>query len=213
MKGKHLVLGSTGLVGNKLIHHLSRNNLETIALTRRKIENLPKNISELIIEFNSSLKEVSLPECEHLHVCMGTTIKTAGSREGFKKVDLDYCVDIAQRAQKSGASQISIISSVGANDLSKNFYLRIKGMLIKKILTMGFDTVNIYLPGLLIGKRKEKRFIESIGQKIAPLINPILLGKMKKYRSIKVDFIAAHMIRPKTKGVNYFYYEDIMNEK
>ena len=213
MKDKYLVLGSTGLVGNRLIQHLSRNNLEAIALTRRKIKNLPNNINELIIDFNSSLKEVSFPECDHLCVCMGTTIKNAGSREGFKKVDLDYCVNIAIRAQKSGVSQISIISSIGANDQSRNFYLRIKGMLIKKILTMGFDTVNIYLPGLLIGKRNEKRFLESIGQKIAPIIDPLLVGKMKKYRSIKADSIAAHMIRSKTKGVNYFYYEDIMNEK
>ena len=144
---------------------------------------------------------------------MGTTIKNAGSREGFKKVDLDYCVNIAIRAQKSGVSQISIISSIGANDQSRNFYLRVKGMLIKKILTMGFDTVNIYLPGLLIGKRNEKRFLESIGQKIAPIIDQLLVGKMKKYRSIKADSIAAHMIRSKTKGVNYFYYEDIVNEK
>lgn len=213
MKDKYLVLGSTGLVGNRLIQHLSRNNLEAIALTRRKIKNLPNNINELIIDFNSSLKEVSFPECDHLCVCMGTTIKNAGSREGFKKVDLDYCVNIAIRAQKIGVSQISIISSIGADDQSRNFYLRIKGMLIKKILTMGFDTVNIYLPGLLIGKRIEKRFLESIGQKIAPIIDPLLVGKMKKYRSIKADSIAAHMIRPKTKGVNYFYYEDIMNEK
>ena len=168
MKDKYLVLGSTGLVGNRLIQHLSRNNLEAIALTRRKIKNLPNNINELIIDFNSSLKEVSLPECDHLCVCMGTTIKNAGSREGFKKVDLDYCVNIAIRAQKSGVSQISIISSIGANDQSRNFYLRVKGMLIKKILTMGFDTVNIYLPGLLIGKRKRKKIFRKHWSKNSP---------------------------------------------
>lgn len=213
MSGKHLVLGSTGLVGSRLIHHLSKNNLETIALTRRKIENLPYNISELIIDFDLSLKKNSFPICEHLYICMGTTIKTAGSKEGFKKVDLDYCVDIAQRAKKNGVTQISIVSSIGANDASKNFYLKIKGMLIKKILIMGFHTVNIYLPGLLIGKRNEKRFLENIGQKISPMINLLLVGKMKKYRSIKADSIAAHMIKSKMKGVNYFYYEDIINER
>tara|TARA_B100001093_G_C26806521_1_gene1005731 strand:+ start:309 stop:953 length:645 start_codon:yes stop_codon:yes gene_type:complete len=213
MSGKHLVLGSTGLVGSRLIYHLSKNNLETIALTRRKIENLPYNISELIIDFDLSLKKNSFPMCEHLYICMGTTIKTAGSKEGFKKVDLDYCVDIAQRAKKNGVTQISIVSSIGANDASKNFYLKIKGMLIKKILIMGFHTVNIYLPGLLIGKRNEKRFLESIGQKISPIINLLLVGKMKKYRSIKADFIAAHMIKSKMKGVNYFYYEDFINER
>ena len=72
-------------------------------------------------------------------------------------------------------------------------------MLIKKILTMGFDTVNIYLPGLLIGKRIEKRFLESIGQKIAPIIDPLLVGKMKKYR-IKNFELNFHIIK----------YEDIV---
>ena len=88
------------------------------------ISNLPYNISELIIDFDLSLKKNSFPICEHLYICMGTTIKTAGSKEGFKKVDLDYCVDIAQRAKKNGVTQISIVSSIGANDASKNFYLK-----------------------------------------------------------------------------------------
>ena len=211
MKNNHLVLGSTGLVGSRLIYHLSKNNFNTIALTRRKIENPPINVKELLIDFNSSLKDVPIPFCDHLYICMGTTIKAAGSKEAFRRVDLDYCVSIAEKAQEEGVTQVTIVSSVGANDMSNNFYLKVKGLLIKKILTMDFNTVNIYYPGLLIGKRNETRLLEYIGQNISPFIDALLIGKMKKYRSIRVDYIALHMIKSKMRGINHFYYEDFVN--
>lgn len=212
LKYDHLVIGSTGLVGKRLLKLLSLQRKNVIAVSRRKIKNLPENVSELIVNFDS-LDKTEFPKCDHIHNCLGTTMKAAKSKENFKKVDFDYSVIAAKKALESGATEISIVSSVGADHNSNNFYLKTKGLLINKILTMGFDKVNVYQPGLLIGKRDEKRILESIGHKIAFLIDPLLIGKMKKYRSIKVDSIVAHMIKPKLKGINYFHYEDIINEK
>lgn len=211
MKYNYLVVGSTGLVGSNLIKFLSNLGLKTIALTRRKISNLPANVDELLIDFNHSLENISLPQIEHVCICLGTTIKIAGSKEEFKKVDVDYCVKIAEKVKKNGTTQISLVSSVGADENSKNFYLKMKGILIKKIIGMGFETINIYQPGLLIGKREKKRFLENIGQRLAFLIDPLLVGKMSKYRSIKAESIALHMTNSKTKGINYFHYKEIMD--
>ncbi len=212
MKYDHLVIGSTGLVGKKLIKLLSLQKKNVIAVSRRQIKDLPENVSELIINFDN-LDNFEFPKCNHIYNCLGTTIKEAKSKENFKKVDFDYSISIAKKALETGATEISIVSSVGAHDMSKNFYLKVKGMLIKKILSMGFETVNVYCPGLLIGKRNDNRFLESIFQKISFLIDPLLIGKLKKYRSIKAGTIAAHMTKSKMKGINYFYYEDIISEK
>ncbi len=207
----HLILGATGLIGRKLVNQLSLSK-KTIALTRRKINDLPSNVSELLIDFDSSLEDISFPYCEHLYICLGTTIKKAGSKDEFKKVDFNYCASIAEKVLEKGAKQISLVSSVGANANSNNFYLKIKGMLIKKIVSMKFETINIYQPGLLIGKREENRFFEGIMQKMALLIDPLFIGEMNKYRSISADSIALHMTKSKIKGINYFHYGDIMND-
>ncbi len=207
----HLILGATGLIGRKLVNQLSLSK-KTIALTRRKINDLPSNVCELLIDFDSSLEDISFPHCEHLYICLGTTIKKAGTKDEFKKVDFNYCASIAEKVLEKGTKQISLVSSVGANANSNNFYLKIKGMLIKKIVSMKFETINIYQPGLLIGKREENRFFEGIMQKMAFLIDPLFIGKMNKYRSISADSIALHMTKSKIKGINYFHYGDIMND-
>lgn len=211
MKKKHLVIGSTGLIGSRLLYNLDKNDFSVISLSRKELINKTNNIESIIIDFESHLKSLVLPKFDCLNICLGTTIKKAGNKEMFKKVDFDYCLCIALKSLKIGATEINLISSVGANQKSKNFYLRIKGLLVDEIIKMNYETINIYLPSLLIGTRSEKRFMEGVAQKMSFLINPLLIGKMKKYRSIKAESIALHMMKSKRKGINYFQYKDIMN--
>ena len=164
MHNKSIVLGSTGLIGKHLLTYLGEKDSSVIAITRRPIEDIPKNISPMIIDFDEFLDQGHLPSCEHIYVCLGTTIKKAGSQEAFKKVDLDYCLGFAKKARESGATTISLVTSVGANADSKSFYLRTKGLLENEIIDMGFDCVNIFQPGLLLGNREESRPLEFIGQ-------------------------------------------------
>ncbi len=98
-----IIAGSTGLVGSKILRYLSDNNHKPIALARSTINQLPSNAQELIIDFDSLLTESSLPSCEHVFICLGTTIKIAKSKENFKVVDLDYPLAVAQKALQSGA--------------------------------------------------------------------------------------------------------------
>ena len=208
----NVVVGSTGLIGRKLVEKLSINqNIKLKVIVRRPINDFPKNVEIVEVKYSDFLKSGKMPTCDHIFICLGTTIKVAGSKKEFKKIDLDYCTSIAELALAGGAKQVSLISSVGADENSNNFYLKIKGKLIKNIIQMDYETINIYQPGLLIGKRKEKRFLESIGQYISFLIDPLLVGKMNKYRSIKADSIALHMTKPKKKGINYFHYKDIID--
>ena len=207
-----IVAGSTGLIGRNVIEVLSNTNQSVVALTRRSISNLPHNITELIIDFDAFEKHGSLPPCSNVFICLGTTIKTAGSKENFRKVDIDYCLSIAKKAKKSGAETLSLISSIGANSSSKNFYLKTKGQLEEAIQDLGFSTVNIFRPSFLVGERSEKRMAEKVAIKLAKIMDLFLIGSASKYRSVKAELLAKTMVSKidSKPGVNYFYFDDFL---
>ena len=212
MSGASLVIGSTGLIGKKLIFELAKKDSEVIAIARRPIINLPKNVSLLNINFDDFLENGILPSCDHIYICLGTTIKKAGSQSEFKKVDFDYCVSFAKKARKAGATKISLVSSVGANPYVKNFYLKIKGEVEEEIKKIDFHYINIFRPSLLLGSREENRFLEKIGQNLSPFINLFLIGFLRKYRSIKSSNVAYCMANYKQSGgVRYLYFDDFNN--
>jgi len=212
MSGASLVIGSTGLIGKKLIFELAKKDSEVIAIARRPISNLPKNVSLLNINFDDFLENGSLPSCDHIYICLGTTIKKAGSQSEFKKVDFDYCVFFAKKAREAGATKISLVSSVGANPYVKNFYLKTKGEVEEEIKKIDFHYINIFRPSLLLGSREENRFLEKIGQNLSPFINLFLIGFLRKYRSIKSSNVAYCMANYKQSGgVRYLYFDDFNN--
>jgi len=206
-----IIAGPTGLVGSNILRFLSENNHNTIALLRSPIKQLPSNTEELIIDFDSLLNEGSLPSCDHVFICLGTTIKIAKSKDNFKKVDLDYSLAVARKALDSGAKKLTLISSVGADSKSKNFYLRIKGELEDAILDLGFESVNIFRPSFLIGKGGRRRATsEKIFMKAAKIIDIFCIGSARKYRSIDAQIIAKKMSSTldAIPGVHYYYYDD-----
>ena len=207
-----IIAGSTGLIGRNILEILCNKQESVIALTRRPISDLPINANQLVIDFDSFDKNGSLPPCNHVFICLGTTIKKAGSQENFRKVDIDYCLGIAKKAKESGAETLSLISSIGADSTSKNFYLRTKGELEEAIQEFQFPVVNIFRPSFLVGQRSEKRFSEVIVLKFAKIIDFFLVGSASKYRSVKAELLAKTMVlRIDSKpGVNYFYFDDFL---
>jgi len=207
-----IIAGSTGLIGGKVIEVLSKQKQSAIALTRRSIPNLPPEITERIIDFDAFEKNGSLPSCNNIFICLGTTIKTAGSKENFRKVDINYCLSIAKKAKESGAETLSLVSSVGASSSSKNFYLKTKGELEEAFQELGFSTVNIFRPSFLVGERSEKRFAEKIAIKLAKILDLFLIGSASKYRSVKAESLAKTMVSKvdSKPGVNYFYFNDFI---
>jgi len=207
-----IIAGSTGLIGGNVIKVLSTKKQSVIALTRRSIPNLPPEITEMIIDFEAFEKNGSLPSCNNIFICLGTTIKTAGSKENFKKVDINYCLSIAKKAKEAGAETLSLISSIGANSSSKNFYLKTKGELEEAVQQLGFLRVNIFRPSFLVGERSEKRLAEKITIKLAKILDLFLIGPASKYKSVKAESLAKTMVSKvdSKPGVNYFYFDDFL---
>ena len=210
--GTSIVAGSSGLVGKNVLNELSINGNKVVALSRKPITDLPKNVETLEIDFDTFVIDGKLPPCINIFICLGTTIKAAGSKDNFKKVDLDYNLSIAKKAKESGAKTLSLISSIGANSSSKNFYLKTKGELEEAIQDLGFSTVNIFRPSFLVGERSEKRMAEKVAIKLAKIMDLFLIGSASKYRSVKAELLAKTMVSKidSEPGVNYFYFDDFL---
>ena len=111
---------------------------------------------------------------------------------------------------------MSVVTSIGADSKSNNFYLKCKGEVEEMISSLPFQSLSIYRPGLLIGEREEKRFAESIGQIIQPrLIDPLLRGSAKKYRSVKAEDLAYTLqtLSGASKGKTIYQFEDFKSKK
>mgnify|MGYP000867234775 FL=1 len=138
------VFGSTGLIGNQLLQLLSdnKNYIKVLAYMRKPASNLPVKVSAVELT-----NDFALPaDVDDVYVCIGTTMKKAGSKEAFLKVDFELVQTIALRAKAVGAKRLLVVSSIGANAESSNFYLRTKGQMEEAVKQYGFALCGIVRP-------------------------------------------------------------------
>jgi uncharacterized protein YbjT (DUF2867 family) len=198
-----LVLGATGLVGKALVEQLCRDRrYQTVTcLVRKPLSNdfFTENASKvrpIVVNFENLQDYQGYFGAQHIFVCLGTTIKKAGNKSAFRRVDFEYVHVAAQLARAQRAISFVWISSVGANAKSSNFYLRVKGELENAIINMsGLDNACAVRPSLLLGKREEMRPTEKLATMLTPLLSPLMLGGLGKYKPVQVADVAAQMIR------------------
>ena len=212
----NLLAGSTGFLGRQILNKLSSNKLPTIALSRRNIINLPKYAEQLIIDFEN-LPNLQLPSIDNLYLCLGHPLlfhNVMGiMSESLKKdlflVDFTYQLEIAKKAKDTGAKNISLISAVGANAQSWNFYLKTKGKVENEIINLGFDSTNIFQPGHLRGNKY--RFDIVLADIASIVFDPFLYGPLKKFRSISARAVSKQVVKNSLNvkpGINYFDFKD-----
>lgn len=192
-----IVVGATGLVGSHLVNELLKRPeySEIKVFVRHKIDISHEKLVQHVVNFDDPEKFTTLILGDDIYCALGTTIRKAGSQENFKKIDLDLPVKIASYAIKNGIKNFLVVSSIGANAKSRNFYLRTKGQMEKKIMQMGFEQVFIIRPSMLLGKRKEFRFGEIAGKVLIKTFSFLFLGRLKKYKGIHGRTVARAMIR------------------
>jgi uncharacterized protein YbjT (DUF2867 family) len=174
------VVGATGLVGREVVAQLcSDTTVKSVHVFVRGAWNdsdtacIPKLVSH-VVDFNQ-LASTPWPACDVLFCCLGTTIKSAGSRNAFRKVDVDYVVQSAYQARAAGATSLIVVSALGAHPQSKVFYNRTKGEMEAEVAALGFERVVIVRPSLLEGIRAKPRIAERLALAASRFINPILL--------------------------------------
>lgn len=193
---KVMVMGATGLTGRLVVEKLLvRSDITSVVVPVRRSLGLdaPKLV-EHVIDFEQLEAHAGIFEVDALVCCLGTTIKKAGSKEAFRKVDYGFALKAAELARKGGAQAMILMSAVGASVGSPVFYSRVKGELEEAVRGLGFTYLSIYHPSLLLGDRKEHRAGESLGMAVMPVANHALIGPLRKYRGIEAETVATAMV-------------------
>lgn len=187
-----VMTGATGLVGGLLVQKLGEHDLSLIG--RRTITEAPASAVQRIGPMEDWPKLVSQSTYDAAICCLGTTIRVAGSQAAFQAVDRDAVSAFAAAAKSAGARHFLMVSSVGANPATRNFYLRTKGEAEAAIQSIGFDRIDIFRPGLLRGDRPGvSRPGESFMMAISPLTDVLTPHVFDQYRSIAAESVAAAM--------------------
>lgn len=190
-----LILGATGLVGSNVLDLLLKDNKygRIYTVSRRKIAIEHDKLIQIISEIDDIEKHIKNINITHIFSCVGSTAAKTPNQTDYYKIDLEYPLKVATTL-KDTCKVFSLVSSIGANPSSKNFYLKLKGEVEEAIQSVGIETVHIFRPSLLLGDRKEFRLAEKIAQILSPIINLLLFSKHKDYRSIRARDVASAMV-------------------
>lgn len=201
-----LIAGATGLIGKDLLKNLLDEEYYQIIyiLTRRPLGWEHEKVKQLIVDFDEFDEEV-IPVVDDVYCCLGTTMKKAGSKSAFRKVDYHYPLKIAQLTLQKGARQYLLISALGAHKRSRFFYNQVKGEVEEAIAAIRFDALHIFRPSLLLGPRQERRIGERVSQILMRIISPLLIGRLRKYRPIHSKIVAQAMQKVAKKDLNGSY--------
>lgn len=210
-----LVAGGSGLIGSKLLPILlsAPEYTRVYALSRRALPTDHPRLANRVVRFDAPLEsQLKGLQCNDAYCCIGTTIRTAGSEAAFRAVDVDLIVKYAAFALSAGAERFIMVSSVGADQAAKNFYLRVKGEAEKAVEQLRFRSLSIMQPSMLLGARRELRALELVAQPLMRVVSPLLPGKWSRFRAIDAAEVAAAMYgvgRSLRKGVYRYAYSDI----
>lgn len=190
------ISGASGLVGNEILIQLLNNpEIEKIlVLSRSPLTFQHPKMQVALISFEE-LNQIEVAEKIDAGFCaLGTTLKKAGSKERQQQIDRDFVIAFAAFCKRSGAAKMGIVSSIGADVHSSNFYLRTKGEMEQGVSKIGIPHTVFTRPSFLVGPRKEFRLGEKLITPLSFIINPLLFGKARKYRSIRASEVARNLI-------------------
>lgn len=209
--GKRAILvGASGSIGTSLLQQLlaDDNYTEVLVLVRKELGLQHAKLKQLVLNFDEINKYAQEITGDTVFCCLGTTKSQTPGETVYKKIDYQYPLDVAWIAQTNGAESYHLVSAIGANKDSSIFYNRTKGEVERDLKAVPFKSICIYRPSILAGPRKEVRMGEGIMNALMRIINPLLTGRFKKYRSIKVEVVAKAMLKQSlTAEKGIFIYE------
>lgn len=191
-----LLAGATGLIGSQLLLLLlaSERYAKVIVVGRKAVPTIHPKLVQVVTELDQ-LDEMRLKLiADDVYCCLGTTMKQAGSKEAFFKVDFLYVVQLAALTASNFAAQFMVVSSMGADADSAIYYNRVKGEMEAAVRQTPFRAIHIFRPSLLLGERAQPRLGERLGAVALQLASPLLRGPLLKYRPVAGATVAAAML-------------------
>jgi uncharacterized protein YbjT (DUF2867 family) len=189
-----VLIGATGLVGHALLRLLlaDKRFSKVVVLGRRSLMVEDSKLTEYVINFDQPEKWVNLVQGDVAFSTLGTTLRSAGSKEAQYKVDFTYQLRFAEAAKQNGIQVFVLVSAAGANAKSSNFYIRMKGELDQAVTALGFQQTYIIRPGFLKGLRREFRLGEVLAQPLLEVLR--FVPCLRKFRPIDCWIVAKAMI-------------------
>lgn len=212
-----VVLGATGLVGNEVVKQLLKDDaFATVRiLVRRPLAITHQKLEISIVDFddiNDFKNKLGKGDC--IFCCIGTTMKKVkGDKTAYREIDHDIAVHAAELGKEAGFKTYLLVSSVGANANSNNFYLKLKGETEMDVTAVNLHSVYIFRPSFLLGDRNEVRLGEALSKGIFKAASKLFFGSMTKYKPIEAADVAKAMISAanlSTHGVHVCTYKEIM---
>jgi uncharacterized protein YbjT (DUF2867 family) len=207
------LIGGTGLIGGELLNLLLTDDYfdKVRVLVRRPFNREHPKLEKKLVDFNDNDSLlVALDNSAVIFCAVGTTQKKVkGDKEAYRKVDYDIPVHAARFCKLTGCKIFVLVSAVGANSRSNNFYLKLKGEVEDTIKETGIESVHIMRPSMLLGERKESRPLEKIGQPVMKAFSFLLPSK---YKPIEAGDVARAMLaasKKNEKGFFVYEYEEI----
>ncbi len=194
-----LLVGASGLVGSALLKMLLAGDAyeRVWVLARRELALSDARLTVRVVDFERIAELPDFPEVDDVYCCLGSTIKAAGSRAAFRRVDLDYVVGCARTARREGATRLAVVSAMGADSRSSVFYNRVKGDMETAVRALEYPSVTILRPSLLAGERIERR----PGERVALAITqPLSILIPRRYRPIPARAVARALLHFQLQG-------------
>lgn len=192
-----LVIGATGLIGKALVTELLQSPAysKVAAVVRRPLPFSDPRLDQRIVDLERMEAAADAFAADDIFCALGTTIKKAGSRAAFRRVDFDYPMTAARLAKEQGARQYLLVSSLGADPHSRVFYTQVKGELEEALQGVGLEGLHIFRPSLLLGEREVARPGEEVAAVVMKGVSWALVGPLSKYRAITGQAVARAMVR------------------
>jgi uncharacterized protein YbjT (DUF2867 family) len=190
------LIGGTGLTGSFLVRQLLADPaIEVISISRKSLGISNTKLTEILVSDLAELPSIgSRIRGELYFCCLGTTIKAAGTRENFERVDHDAVVAFANIAKAHDAKSLTFVSAMGAAASSMVYYNRVKGRTENDVKGLGLRSLIIFRPALLVGPRKEFRLAEKIAAKTLVPLSRLFPAKARKSLITEAETLAARML-------------------
>ncbi|MBB5397336.1 NAD(P)H-binding protein [Mucilaginibacter sp. AK015] len=197
MAYRAIIAGASGLIGSNLLNILleAPRYSEVLVLVRRQLPIQHKKLTQLVINFDELEKYHAAIAGHAVFCCLGTTKSQTPDEKRYRQIDHDYPLLLAKFAQQNQVDQFHVVSAIGADKTSVFFYTKLKGELEDDLKQVGLKSLHIYQPSMLTGHRDKPRPAEKLIGGLFKIIDPLLLGRLKKYRSVNGATLAHAMYK------------------
>tara|TARA_B100000965_G_scaffold395458_1_gene409013 strand:+ start:239 stop:892 length:654 start_codon:yes stop_codon:yes gene_type:complete len=191
-----LIFGSSGLVGTELLKNIIQDDsYDHIKIfVRYVVENSNSKVEIIQTDFSNLEKYKDFIVGDDCFFCIGTTRKNTPDKNEYIRIEYNIPVEVAKIAKLNSVKNFIYVSSLGASSNATGLYLKNKGKVEEELIKLNFPKLSIIRPSILLGKRKEKRVGEKVGVFLMQTLSPLFLGKLKKYKPIKVENVVKAIV-------------------